>query len=63
MEAVISRARTKVQGGLRPANALCRSRTNMLSAAIMRTPTHAPASIADAASVLRLIEAAEAAAQ
>ena len=63
LDAAMSRVRTKLPGEFRPATALRRSRMNMLSAAITHTPAHAAASIADAASVLRLIEAAEASTQ
>jgi predicted dehydrogenase len=64
VEAIVSRLRSKTPGGLRPANALRRSRMAMLSAAIAPSPSLSPsgaASIRNASLVLRHIEAAEAA--
>ena len=63
LDALASRVRTKLPGEFRTRDALRQSRTSMLSAAVTTSPASAPASVRDAASVLRLIEVAEAAAR
>ena len=58
-EMLSSKVRTKLPGPLRPHAALFKSRMETLLAAVAPRTTNAPASIANAAAILRLVEAAE----
>ena len=55
-----SKVRTRLPGPRHPGTAIARARMDMLQSAITPSAAHPPASLADAAAILRLVEVAEA---